>query len=78
MGLHARAAAKLVRLASRFECSITIGRDGETTDCKSILGILSLAASKGVTVKISCSGPDEDRAVGLIEALINSKFDETE
>ena len=78
LGLHARAAAKLVKLASRFESDITIGKEGEGSDCKSILGILSLAAAKGTTVIICCSGPDELSAADAIVDLFSRKFDEPE
>ncbi len=78
LGLHARAAAKLVRLASQFEAEITIAKNGEGSDCKSILGILSLAAGKGNVVTITLSGSDETEAADAIEELFQRKFDESE
>ena len=63
LGLHARAAAKLVELAKRFSCSIRIAKDGEDVDGKSILGILMLAAAVGCIVRITTDGEDEAEAM---------------
>jgi len=68
LGLHARAAARFVRTATRFEANVTVTKDRRTTDGKSILGILFLAASIGSEVTISASGEDEHEA---LEALVN-------
>lgn len=78
LGLHARAAAKLVRLASRYRSSIYISREGyrERIDSKSILGILMLAASQGTHLVISISGQDEIEAGEAICRLFKSKFGE--
>ncbi len=78
LGLHARAAAKLVRLASRFSSEIHISREdaNQRIDSKSILGILMLAASKGTRLVISIDGQDEAEAVEAIRELFESKFGE--
>ena len=76
LGLHARAAAKLVHEAGRFRSEITLAKDGEEVDAKSILGILLLAASQGTTVSVACDGEDEAEAMNAIGALINDRFGE--
>ena len=78
LGLHARAAAKLVHTAARFKSSIKIKKGDEEVDGKSILGILLLAAGRGTTITIKANGEDEAEAVDAIETLINAKFDEVE
>jgi phosphocarrier protein len=74
LGLHARAAARFVHLATRFESHIRVGRDAKTMDGKSIMGILLLAAAKGTTITISADGPDEGAAVQALAALVESGF----
>jgi phosphocarrier protein HPr len=78
LGLHARAAAKLVHLASRFCSDVHLSREGheEAIDSKSILGILMLAAGKGSRLIISISGPDEIEAGDAIRQLFAGKFGE--
>ncbi len=78
LGLHARAAAKLVHLAARFRSDIKVRKGAEEVDAKSILGILLLAAAKGTTIHVTASGEDETEAVDSIEKLIDAKFDEVE
>jgi phosphocarrier protein len=78
LGLHARAAAKLVHVAARFKCDIKIRKGDEEVDGKSILGILLLAAGRGTMITIKANGEDEGDAVHAIAALINAKFDEVE
>lgn len=78
LGLHARAAAKLVHTAARFKSDIKVKKDTEEVDAKSILGILLLAAGKGTTITVIANGADEDQALDAIRALINGKFDESE
>lgn len=79
LGLHARAAAKLVHLASGFESRIhLVSADGEEIDAKSILGILLLAAGQGTRVVLRCSGADEARATEQIVALFADRFGEGE
>jgi phosphocarrier protein len=78
LGLHARAAAKLVHVAARFKCDIKIRKGDEEVDGKSILGILLLAAGRGSVITVKADGEDEAQAVAAIEELIDRKFDEVE
>ena len=78
LGLHDRAAAKLVHTAARFKSDIKVRKGDEEVDGKSILGILLLAAGKGSIVTIRADGEDEREAVDAIEKLIDAKFDEVE
>jgi phosphocarrier protein HPr len=78
LGLHARAAAKLVHVAAKFKSDIKIRKGDEEVDGKSILGILLLAAGRGSTIKVRADGPDEREALDAIENLIDAKFDEVE
>jgi phosphocarrier protein len=76
LGLHARAAARFVHLATRFESQIRVGRNAKVMDGKSIMGILLLAAARGTTITISADGADEDAAVGALAQLVESGFGE--
>lgn len=76
LGLHARAAAKLVHAASSFSSQIYLARDGEEVDAKSILGILLLAAAQGSEVTIRCDGTDEQEALTAIADLFAQRFGE--
>lgn len=76
LGLHARAAARFVHLASRFRAHIRVARDGRVVDGKSIMGILLLAAAHGTTIEISADGVDESDALGALCALVESGFGE--
>lgn len=76
LGLHARAAAKLVHTAGAFESQITLAKDGEEVDAKSILGILLMAAAQGSEVVVRSEGPDEQAAMDAVLALIANRFDE--
>jgi phosphocarrier protein HPr len=78
LGLHARAAAKLVHTAARFKSDIKIRKGDEEVDGKSILGILLLAAGRGSVITVKANGEDENEAVAAIEELIGRKFDEVE
>lgn len=78
LGLHARAAAKLVHMAARFKSDIKVRKGSEEVDAKSILGILLLAAGPGTLISVTASGEDEGEAVSSIEQLIDSRFDEAE
>ena len=75
-GLHARPAAEIVKLAAKYRSEITISRDGTEVNGKSIMGLLSLAAATGSVIVVRCQGPECDKAMAAIEALIQSKFDE--
>jgi phosphocarrier protein HPr len=76
LGLHARAAARFVQLATRFQSHIRVGRDTKMMDGKSILGILLLAAAQGTTLTITAEGPDEARAIEALVRLVESGFAE--
>jgi phosphocarrier protein HPr len=76
LGMHARAAARFVHTATRFESQIRVGRDSNIMDGKSIMGILLLAAAHGTTITISAEGPDEAAAVQALCALVASGFGE--
>jgi phosphocarrier protein HPr len=78
LGLHARAAAKLVHTAARFKSDIKIRKGDEEVDGKSILGILLLAAGRGSVITLKADGEDERDALDAIEKLIDAKFDEVE
>jgi phosphotransferase system HPr (HPr) family protein len=78
LGLHARAAAKLVHTAARFKCDIKIRKGDEEVDGKSILGILLLAAGRGSIITVRTDGEDEADALEAIEKLVEAKFDESE
>ncbi len=78
LGLHARAAAKLVHTAARFKSDIKVRKGDEEVDGKSILGILLLAAGRGSTVRVRADGEDERDALEAVEKLIDAKFDEVE
>ena len=76
LGLHARAAAKLVHTAGAFQSHVTLLKEGEEVDAKSILGILLLAAAQGTDVTIRCEGQDEREALHAVTHLIANRFDE--
>ena len=76
LGMHARAAAKFVHLATRYEAQVTVARDERAMDGKSIMGILLLAAARGSTITISADGIDERDAVAALTALVQSGFGE--
>jgi len=79
LGLHARAAAKLTQLASRFSnCEIFIARGAQRVNAKSIMGVMMLAAGLGVTVKVDANGADAETALDEIQALFSNKFGEQE
>ena len=76
LGLHARAAAKLVHTAGAFQSRVMISKDGEDVDAKSILGVLLMAAGQGTMVTIRCDGKDEEAAMKAVTDLIANRFDE--
>jgi phosphocarrier protein HPr len=78
LGLHARAAAKLVHTAAKFRSDIKVRKGDEEVDGKSILGILLLAAGKGSVVTVKADGADEREALDAVQTLIDAKFDEVE
>jgi len=76
LGLHARAAAKLVEAAARFQSTILIVKDGEKVDARSILGLMMLNARIGSHIEVSANGPDAEKALAAVLALIDAKFGE--
>jgi phosphocarrier protein HPr len=78
LGLHARAAAKFVKLANRFMASVKIEKDGVSIDGKSILGILTLAAVQGTEITLKISGADEKQAMKALISLIDNRCEEEE
>jgi phosphocarrier protein HPr len=78
LGLHARAATKLVQLATRFPCEIVISRAGQAANAKSVMGVLLLCGSKGTTLDIEASGEKAEQAVDEIGKLIDARFGEDE
>jgi len=75
-GLHARASAKIVEAAARFTSVITVTKDGQTVDARSIMGLMMLAASMGTNIEIVCKGADCEEAMAAILALAQAKFGE--
>ncbi|NLY64461.1 MAG: HPr family phosphocarrier protein [Alcaligenaceae bacterium] len=78
LGLHARAAAKLTQLASKFESEIFIIRTTQRVNAKSIMGVMMLAAGKGMSIMLEAIGEDADEALMQIQTLFNNKFGEPE
>ena len=76
LGLHARAAAKFVSLASTFASDITLARDSKSINGKSIMGVMMLAASKGTQLILSADGSDETAAIEQLDELIQNRFGE--
>ena len=78
LGLHARASAKLTKLAGSFACEVWMSRGERRINAKSIMGVMMLAAGLGTTVEVETNGADEQAAMDAIVALINDKFGEGE
>ena len=78
LGLHARASAKLTQLATSFKCEVNLERNGRRVNAKSIMGVMMLAAGKGVVIQIETDGDDEVTAMDGLVALIVDKFGEGE
>jgi phosphocarrier protein len=75
-GLHARASAKFVKLASSFDAEVTVSRDGSTVDARSIMGLMMLAAGIGSTIEIGAEGAEAAEALEALCALVENRFDE--
>jgi phosphocarrier protein len=75
-GLHARASAKLVEAAARFQSRVTVSHDGQTADGRSIMGLMMMAAAIGSQIEITAEGPDAKDAMTAILALVEAKFGE--
>ncbi|HYW57204.1 MAG TPA: HPr family phosphocarrier protein [Polaromonas sp.] len=78
LGLHARASAKLTKLAGSFACEVWIAKGERRVNAKSIMGVMMLAAGIGSTVVLETDGPDEQKAMDALLALIHDKFGEGE
>lgn len=76
LGLHARASAKLTKLASSFQCEVFMTRNSRRVNAKSIMGIMMLAAGLGAEVELETEGVDEQQATDALTALVNDKFGE--
>jgi phosphocarrier protein len=75
-GLHARASAKIAEAAARFKATITISKDGQSVDARSVMGLMMLGAPMGTVIEISAEGPDAEEAVTALVALVEVKFGE--
>ena len=78
LGMHARAAAKFVNLASTFNSNVQVERNGKKVDGKSIMGVMMLAAAKGTEITLHIAGNDAVTCIDNLEKLINNRFDEDE
>lgn len=76
LGMHARAATKFVQTANRFKCEVTVEKDGQTVNGKSIMGVLMLVAAKGTFITVRCNGPDAEQALAQLAQLVKDKFGE--
>ncbi len=77
-GLHARASAKFVKLASNFDAEVRVSKDGQTVDARSIMGLMMLAAGPGCCIDIEAEGPEAGKAVEALAQLVAARFDEEE
>ena len=75
-GLHARASAKFVKMAATFDAEVTVSKDGQTVDARSIMGLMMLAAGIGSTIDIAAEGPEAEAAVEALTELVSNRFDE--
>ncbi|HKY06761.1 MAG TPA: HPr family phosphocarrier protein [Candidatus Binatia bacterium] len=78
LGLHARAAALLVQTVNKFSAQVSLSKDGQTTDARSIMGVLTLAAAQGSKIQVEATGEDAERAVKALERLVDNRFNESE
>jgi phosphocarrier protein len=76
LGLHARAAAQLVKVANRYACEVEVECEGQAVNGKSIMGVLMLAAAQGMQVKVRCSGEGAKACLDELTVLIQNKFGE--
>jgi len=77
-GLHARASAKFVKMASTFDAEVRVSKDGQTVDARSIMGLMMLAAGPGCCIEIEAEGPEAAPALEALAALVTARFDEEE
>ncbi len=78
LGLHARAAAQLVRMATEYPCDIRLEKDGQVSDAKSVMEVLMLGAPVGTSIKVSADGEKEEEALSAIVSLFEARFHELE
>ena len=76
LGLHARAAAQLVKIANRYKCDVMLTCEGQSVNAKSIMGVLMLAAAQGMKVTVNCEGEGAKECLSEITALVNNRFGE--
>ncbi|MDJ0654781.1 MAG: HPr family phosphocarrier protein [Xanthomonadales bacterium] len=76
LGLHARAAAKLVHTAAQFRCEVLVARQGREVNAKSIMGVMMLAASRGSVITVTTDGDDEEEALAAVRTLVEGRFGE--
>ncbi len=76
LGLHARAATKLVQLVTKFPCEVTLGHQGQTANAKSVMGVLLLCGSKGTVIEVTATGAQAEECVKAVGELIASRFGE--
>jgi len=76
LGLHARAAAQLVKIANRYKCDVSLTCEGQTVNAKSIMGVLMLAAAQGMTVTLKCEGEGAKQCADEITVLVKNRFGE--
>ena len=77
-GLHARASAKFVKMASTFDAEVTVSKDGSTVDARSIMGLMMLAAGPGCSIEIAAEGSEAEPALDALAQLVANRFDEDE
>ena len=78
LGLHARAAALLVQTAGRFDAEVTVAKDGQVVNGRSIMGVMMLAAEQGSRIEVATTGPQATEALAAIRELIEARFNEPE
>ena len=78
LGLHARAAALLVQTVNKFSAQVSVSKDGQTADGRSIMGVLTLAATQGSKIHIEANGEDAEKVVKALEKLLDNRFNESE
>jgi len=78
LGLHARAAVLLVQASTRFDAQVTVSKDGQAVDGRSIMGVMMLAAEQGSHIEVETTGPEARAALGAITDLVANRFNEAE
>jgi phosphocarrier protein len=76
LGMHARAATRFVQTANKFKCAISVEKDGQSVNGKSIMGVLMLVAAKGTWINVKCQGDDAEAALAALKTLVEDKFGE--